>query len=185
MDYLAGCGGESFEGGVADVLAFGLGHRGEEREQDHPAHRFPAQEPTQPYPPDFRRLLRRPRIRAWGGRAAPHRSTGSAWGVTASRSCGRQCCPVQCAMRCCPAGAAAVLGRPTAARTIGVQRSAAPLTGPWTGGARPSLRTIAGRPEQLLRRAADRPAGTDHPTGQLRTGGEYDGRRDRRYRLGQ
>jgi hypothetical protein len=34
---LAGCGGESFEGGVADVLAFGLGHRGEEREQDHPA----------------------------------------------------------------------------------------------------------------------------------------------------
>jgi hypothetical protein len=31
---LAGCGGESFEGGLADVLAFGLGHRGEEREQD-------------------------------------------------------------------------------------------------------------------------------------------------------
>src|SRR5664280_2062453 len=30
---LAGCGGESFEG-LADVLAFGLGHRGEEREQD-------------------------------------------------------------------------------------------------------------------------------------------------------
>jgi hypothetical protein len=37
VDSLAGCGGESFEGGVADVLAFGLGHRGEEREQDHPA----------------------------------------------------------------------------------------------------------------------------------------------------
>ncbi len=28
-------------------------------------------EPTRPYPPDFRRLLRRPRIRAWAGRAAP------------------------------------------------------------------------------------------------------------------
>ena len=38
---------------------------------------------------------------------------------------------------------------------------------------------MAGRPEQLLRRAADRPAGTDHPTDQLRTRGEQIGRRYR------
>ena len=82
-------------------------------------------------------------------------------------------------MRSRPAGAAAVLGRPTTPGTIGLQRLAAPLTGPWPGGARPSLRTLAGRPEQLLRRAADRPAGADHPTGQLRTRAEQVGRRYR------
>jgi hypothetical protein len=31
---IAGSGVEPFEGGFADVLAFGFGHRGEEREQD-------------------------------------------------------------------------------------------------------------------------------------------------------
>ncbi len=31
---LAGGGAEAFQGGLADVLALGLGHRGEEREQD-------------------------------------------------------------------------------------------------------------------------------------------------------
>jgi len=33
---LAGHGVQTFRGGTADALAFGLGHRGEEREQ-HPA----------------------------------------------------------------------------------------------------------------------------------------------------
>ena len=88
-------------------------------------------------------------------------------------------------MRSRPAGAAAVLGRPATPGTIGLHRLAAPLTGPWLGGARPSLRTIAGRPEQLLRRAADRPAGTDHPTGQLRTRGEQAGPRYRWHGLSQ
>src|SRR5664279_2044540 len=88
-------------------------------------------------------------------------------------------------MRSGPAGAAAVLCRPTTARTIDGQRFAASLTGPWLGGARPNLRTLAGRAEQLLRRAAGRPAGTDHPTDQLRTLAERVGRRYRWDGLGQ
>src|SRR5664279_4037517 len=93
---------------------------------------------------------------------------------------------VRCsAMRSRPAGAAAVLGRPTTPGTIGLQRLAAPLTGPWLGGARSSLRTLAGGPEQLLRRAADRPAGADHPAGQLRTRDEQIGRRNGWDSLGQ
>ena len=44
---------------------------------------------------------------------------------------------------------------------------------------------MAGRPEQLPRRAADRPAGTDHPTDQLRTRAEQAGRRYRWHGLSQ
>src|SRR5664279_6578769 len=88
-------------------------------------------------------------------------------------------------MRSGPAGPAAELGRP-ATPGIGLQRLAAPLTGPWLGGARPSLRPIAGGgPEQFLRRAADRPAGADHPAGQLRTRAEQAGRRYRWHGLSQ
>jgi hypothetical protein len=44
---------------------------------------------------------------------------------------------------------------------------------------------LIGRPEQLVRRAAGRPAVGHHPTGQLRTRREHDGRRDRWHRQGQ
>jgi len=72
----------------------------------------------------------------------------------------------------------------TACRTA--DRSLAAWCPPQPRGARPSLRTMAGsRPEQLLRRAADRPAGTDHPTDQLRTPAEHVGRRYRWDGLGQ
>ena len=87
---------------------------------------------------------------------------------------------MSCAVGRCPAGTAAVLRRPTTPRTIGFQRFAAPLTGSGTGGARSRRRTLAGRSEQFVRRATGRPAGTDHPTDQLRTRNEHVGRRDGR-----
>ena len=93
--------------------------------------------------------------------------------------------PVPCAVRRRPAGTAAVPGWPATPRTIGVQRLAAPLTGTPAAGFRARLRTLTGRSEQLCRRAARRPAVGDHPTGQLRTGGQQDRRRHRRHGLGQ
>ena len=94
-------------------------------------------------------------------------------------------CPVPCPMRRRPAGTAAVPGRPTTPRTIGAQRLAAPLTGTRADGFRARLNALTGRPEQLVRRAAGRPAVGHHPTGQIPTGRQHDRRRDRRHGLGQ
>ena len=57
--------------------------------------------------------------------------------------------------------------------------AAAPLNRFWgAGDVQPRLRTFAGRPEQIVRWAAGRPAVGHHPTGQPRTGGKHHGRRE-------
>jgi len=93
---------------------------------------------------------------------------------------------VRCRARCAAVGRRRCSTWPAGhPRAIGVQRLAAPLTGTRAAVFRAGLWTLIGRPEQLARRAASRPAVGHHPTGQLRTGGQHDRRCDRWRSLGE